>query len=239
MHIIYIDDSGDNQISIYSALAIPVEHWKTAFSQTLQYRSKLKKVHGIYVYKELHAWEFVSGRGSIANHVIPKQVRVNVFNETLDFMLTIPGIRLFNVAFPKSQQLQGFERLINRINRTLEKWNSQAILVCDQGNELALTRLIRRMTVYNPIPSSFGTWQDSRKSWKNIPIDRIIEDPFFKDSSQSRFIQMCDFAAYSLLRRENQLPSKNKYGLHQSFSRLLPICVHEVAPRDPDGIIRP
>lgn len=95
------------------------------------------------------------------------------------------------------------------------------------------------MGVYNPIPSRFGVWTDTGLPTKNIPIDRIIEDPFFKKSEQSYFIQLTDFCAYALLRRERPVPSKTKYGIDQAFNLLSPILVREASTRDPEGIIRP
>lgn len=37
---------------------------------------------------------------------------------------------------------------------------------------------------------------------KNIPLERIIEDPVFKQSHQSYMIQLADCVAFSLLKRE-------------------------------------
>jgi len=239
MHLIYIDDSADEKLALYSALAIPVEHWRESFSMIKEFRSKLRKEHGIYVSKELHAWKFVSGRGNISDRVVTKFERVTVFNEALGLITQLPDVRLFNTVFPKSQMMRAYERLMNRINRTLQAWNSHGILVCDKGNELAYTQLVRRMGVYNPIPSAYNPSWNTGASWRNVPIDRIVEDPFFKPSDQSFFIQLCDFSAYALLRRENPLESKSKYGLDKSFEILTSILVREANRRDPYGIIRP
>lgn len=78
---------------------------------------------------------------------------------------------------------------------------------------------------YNPIPSKYGLWLDTGEAYKNIPIDRILEDPLFKDSEQSYFIQLVDFCAYALLRRERPIHSKTKYGLDKAFDILSPILV--------------
>jgi hypothetical protein len=67
----------------------------------------------------------------------------------------------------------------------------------------------------------------------------VIEDPFFKKSQQSYFIQLADFCAYALLRRERPLPSKTRYGLDQAFSLLSSILVRQASQRDSEGIIRP
>lgn len=146
---------------------------------------------------------------------------------------------MFNAVFPASADEKAFEWLLNRINRTMLAWDSFAILVSDQGKEPAYTRLVRRMYVYNPIPSKFGLWEESGAFWKNMPLERVVEDPFFKDSSQSYFIQLVDFCAYALLRRENPLPSKSKYALDKAFTHLHPILVTEATRKDPEGIIRP
>jgi hypothetical protein len=120
----------------------------------------------------------------------------------------------------------------------MQAWGSHAILLCDEGKEADYTRLVRKMSVFNPIPSQYGVWQDTGSTTRNIPIDRIIEDPFFKKSERSYFIQMADFCAYALLRKERPIPSKSRYGLDSVFMELEPICVKEANPRDPYGIIR-
>jgi len=239
MHLIYTDESRDEALCIFSALAIPMDQWRMAFQAIRNFRRALKKTYGIFVYKELHAWKFVSGRGAISSQIVTKSQRCGIFREALQMTATLPGARLFNACFPRNQDERAFERLVNRINRTLETWGSYAILISDKGKEVAYTRLLRRMNVYNPIPSGYGVWPDTGDRFKNIPITRVIEDPFFKDSAQSYFIQIVDFAAYSLLRRERPVPSKSRYGLDRAFQILQPILVVEANRRDPEGIIRP
>jgi hypothetical protein len=55
MHLIYIEDSADEHLAVFSALAIPVEQWRTCFGMLRDFRRALKHAHGIYIYKELHA----------------------------------------------------------------------------------------------------------------------------------------------------------------------------------------
>lgn len=239
MHLIYVDDSRDERLCVFSALAIPVDQWHEAFRQVREFRRALRLAYGIYVYKELHAWKFVSGRGDISDRVVTKGQRCAIFKDALTMVANLPGARLFNAVFPSKDDERAFEWMLNRINRTLEAWGSHAVLICDEGKDVNYTRLVRRMYVYNPIPSQLGVWADIGVSWKNIPLSRIVEDPFFKDSAQSYFVQLVDFAAYALLRKERPLPSKTKYGLDKAFYELDPILVREARPRDPEGIIRP
>ena len=239
MHLIYIDDSGDEELCVFSALALPIDQWHTAFQRVRDFRRELRRAYGIYVYKELHAWKFVSGRGRPSDRVVTKGQRAAIFREALKVMAGLPGAQLFNAVFPRKQDEKAFEWMLNRVNRALQAWGSYAVLVCDKGKEIAYTRLVRRMYVYNPIPSRYGVWADTGKSWKNIPLDRVVEDPFFKDSAQSYFIQLVDFSAYALLRRERPIASKSKYSLDTAFNILGPILVREASRKDPEGIIRP
>jgi len=239
MHIIYVDDSGDEELAIFSALAIPVRQWHRCFQEVRDFRRELKRLYGIYVYKELHAWKFVSGRGRPSPEIITKSQRSRIFIEALKMVAALPGVRLFNSVFPKFREQDAFEWMLNRINRTLISWDSHGLIISDEGKEPVYTRLVRRMYVFNPIPSRYGEWGDTGAGWKNIPLDRLVEDPFFKDSSQSYFVQLVDFCAYSLLRRERPVPSRSKYGIDKAFSNLSPILVTEATHKDPEGIIWP
>lgn len=236
MHLVYIDDSYEKPTEIFSALVVPANHWLDAFSIVKDWRKKIRVTDGIFLGAELHATNFVSGRGRISPRTVPKGRRCQIFRECLEMLANNDHLSLFNVVL--SRRDWAFERLVNRINRTMREWDSQAVLICDEGNEAGYTKLLRKMSVHNPIPSQFGIWRDTGKTYRNIPLDRIIEDPFFRDSARSYFIQLADFCAYALLRREREIASKNRYDLHKAFKRLEPICFKAANRRDPFGVIR-
>lgn len=213
MHLVYIDDSGDEELSIFSALTIRADKWHSCLEEIKDFRRDIQTSDGISVYAEFHAWKFVSGRGKIADSVVPKGRRCQIFKQTLQMAAMLPEARLFNAVFPTKASGHAYEALLGGINRTLQIWNSHAILICDEGKDAIYTRLVRRM-----------------QTLENGAIDRILEDPFFKQSNQSYFIQMSDFCAYALLRQEHPIESKTKYGLDQAFNLLEPIS---------EGIIRP
>jgi hypothetical protein len=120
----------------------------------------------------------------------------------------------------------------------MQAWDSHTILFCDEGKEAPYKKLIRRMGVFNPIPSQFGVWSDTGEAGKNIPIDRVVEDPVFKDSAESFFIQAVDFVAYALLRRERPAGPTLRYHASDAFNVLMPILVTQATKRDPEGILR-
>lgn len=237
MHIFYIDDSRDEEICIFSALSFPGESWKEAFTRVKDFRKELKASDGIYVRKEFHATDFVGGRSAIADKTIFKGRRCEIFKQTLAMTAELPGASLINVCLPADKENWAFERLLNRINTAMVKSDSHAVVICDQGKDLIYGRIARKLGVFNMIPSLFGTWKEGEET-KNIPTERILEDIIFKDSRRSYFIQLADFCAYALLRKEHRLPSKDKYGLHEAFQLLYPILNRNASYKDPEGIVR-
>lgn len=236
MHLIYMDDSGDEHTRVFSALAIPLDHWRDSFEHIRNYRRTLRQQCGVFVKVEFHATEFVSGRGRISNQAIGKYQRSQLFRQTLSEIIQLPGVRLFNAVAAKSNEPRLYERLLNRVNRTLLAWKSRGLLISDEGKDY--TSLVRRMGAHNPIPSMYGGWPSG--ATKNIVLAQIYEDPVFRKSHRSYFIQLADFCAYALLRSERQVASKNKYGIHRAFDILTPICTPECFGNDPRrlGIIR-
>jgi len=239
VHLFYLDDSRDEQLCIFTALAIPVPAWRRCLDMLKEFRRSIRRSHGVFVHRELHAWKLVSGRGRIADRIVTKYERSRIFRDFLSTVAALPGASVFNACFSKKDDMIALERLLNRINRTLRTWNSHGIIISDEGKELEYTRLVRKMGVFNPIPSMFGRWKETGEAYKNIPIDRIVEDPFFKRSQQSYFVQAADCVAYALLRRERPVPSKTRYGIHEAFRLLSKVLFREASRRDPEGIIRP
>lgn len=233
VHFVYIDDSGDETVRAYSALAIADVDWKDTFARIKEYRRELKRRYGIFVTEELHATDFVAGRGRVSTHVVAKGTRCRIFRETLAFVAQFRGVRLFNAIAPKANESLIFERLMNRMNTNMRKSGSNALIIHDHGKDY--TSLVRRLCVYNPIQSMYGRWP-SGKTHKNIPLDNILEDIMFRDSARSYFIQLVDFCAYALFRSEYPLPSKTKYNLDQAFTELHGVCIPACFSGDPKGL---
>jgi hypothetical protein len=239
MWLVYLDESKeDNKFYVYSALVVESDSWNDTFNAIKAFRQDLRKRHGIFMRQELHAWKFASGKGQIATKPIAKAARARIFEEVMQF---IANPKLFKIiSSVNTEEFYAFDRLINRINRTAEAHKTNAILICDEGQEAQFTRRLRKMRVHNPIPSNQGTWGNLGTTTKNITTDRIIEDPFFKDSSASYFIQLVDFCAYALLRSERPLQSRTALGYDKMYDLLKPITLSVNNSKDPRqlGIIR-
>jgi hypothetical protein len=236
MWFAYLDESKDNNgFFIYTALVINGERWASTFGKVKAFRQQLKQKHGIYISQELHAWKFAAGKGQIADHPIYKPERAEIFRKVLRFVAESKCFAI--VSSCNTNEQYAFERLMNRINRTAARFDQSVLLFFDQGEEAEITRRIRRMRIHNPISSRFGKWIGTGNATKSIPLSNCVEDPVFKDSKASYFIQLADFCAYALLRMERPIPSRSALGYDTMYEELIPrlvdqnLCAHVRSPK--------
>jgi hypothetical protein len=126
-----------------------------------------------------------------------------------------------------------------QIAARLKLFRSRAIVIADEGREHQITSAFRKMHVFNHVPSQFGKWENGSPT-KNIPARRIIEDPIFKQSNRSYFLQLIDCIAFALLKRD-VVPTKRiaELGVPPMFEQhLAGICYLPACRRDPLGIVR-
>lgn len=243
MFLFYLDESYDSNAFVLTAIRFKSERWRDAFDATKAFRRYLGSTYGLYVSKELHATEFVAGRGRYAAKPIGKHQRVQIFKEVLHFITGLPEVEVLSVKItvpgcPVDPHLRAFERMLNRIHASLEDYKTEGLLILDEGKEGMLRKIARQMTAINWIPSKYGTWADGNKS-KNLTLHRLIEDPLFKASHNSYFLQFADIVAFALLKREvPPTPRVTKYGLHKMFDFLKPVLCLKACTSDPLGIVR-
>lgn len=226
--LFYIDESFDAQKFCLSAIGLTHVHWRDCFGLVREHREMLKRDHGIFMRKEIHSAEFVTGRGRIPDRTIGKHERSRIFRGWLRLIARLPKVMVINVCLDvpgsKDVQLQAWDRLLNRIERTmlafeereiplrraliseigtamsegrrnqlelrLNRYRPVGIIVADQGREYEITKVIRKMSVFNLIPSMKGSWNDGNRT-KNIPVRRVIEDPIFKEIASVIFHSAC------------------------------------------------
>lgn len=141
MFLFYVDGSADHHYYTFSGIGVPEENWRTVFDGVKDFRSKLRKQYGIFIRKELHAWKFLSGRGRPSDTHLSKPTRATIFREALALLTSFEplGVLVFNAAL--NNEDWAFERLLNRINRTMTQRSTKAILICDEGKEEHYTAL--------------------------------------------------------------------------------------------------
>ena len=234
MRLIYIDESKDiqNDICAYSALCINSEEWHPVFDELVEFRRSLKSHYSIPVTFEMHASDFTAGRGKYLFNSINRDDRITIYKSFISVAAKWTDIRVLNaIGRLRSGQFRIFEWLIKHLDTMLRIEGGYGLLICDEGDNSVLTKVTRKMRKGMVVPSksSNGIISQSRN---------IVEDPVFKDSCESYFIQLVDFIVHAFLRFE--YPLKNKAFLEDIFLQLEPVLYGKTLLRDVKklGIIR-
>ena len=105
---------------------------------------------------------------------------------------------------------------IQRIENTSHgQWNY--MIITDEGRLSPMRKTARAIRAYNPIQSYFGI--------NNMPIKGLIEDILAKDTSESYFIQICDFVSfftdlyYRVMFKKEPLPKRVERVIDSIFVR--------------------
>lgn len=252
MYFMYVDESGDSGLVnspkrhfILTGLVVHETRWRLCLDRLISFRRRIKSGFGLKLSEELHAYALVNSPGSLKR--IKRNDRLTIVRAFADELASINDFRVINVVVDKQSKAQDYDvfekawsALIQRFENTLNQGNFPApahshehgMILPDRTDDKKLTQLLRKMRHYNPVPNSIGS------GYRNLSITRITEDPIFKDSEHSYFIQSADMAAYLL--QQNLEPSsymRKKSGTNY-FYRLKPILFTPATRNDPHGIVR-
>jgi len=130
LRLFYIDESHDSNLFCLSAISIRYVDWNECFDIVRKHRKELKDQDGVYLRKEIHANELVSGHGKYSDQVLGKHQRSRIFFSLLDLITHFPNVFVINVAIPKrgckDPELVAWDRLVNRIERTLRAFDRRS-----------------------------------------------------------------------------------------------------------------
>ncbi len=200
----------------------------------------MREKYGLSLKTELHAAELIRVNKTDEYKKISKSNRVMIIKEFIRNMpIIFNDAKIINVCFRKEDhpevpefQTIAWTRLIQRYDTYLKKTATEkGIIVCDDSDEPLIRGLLRKMRVYNPVPSHFTDYY-------NVPTDNIIEDVFTRRSHHSYYIQAVDFVSHILYRKEYPKGSLKKFGLEKLFDDLEPILFKQASKSDPLGIVR-
>lgn len=226
MKLIYIDESGtfndgltlveaktNKRKSLYfvlSALIVDLDDWEKVFGRFKKLRSDVRHNYNIKKSEQLHAYELAGGTG-VWKHRRYKHLTSPKRQRLLKYLLTnyatwpelsvitvvVSKLTLYPSIQPNTARQVAYENLFNRIDKTFagsaEEGNGQQYIVVNDGQEDAeIIKHLRKMRAYNSVRMSNGDTVDTR-------IKGLVEDPFFKTSKHSYFLQCIDHIAYSTL----------------------------------------
>lgn len=254
MYFLYVDESGDSGLrpgaSPYFALSGVVIHelrWNEYLEQIVDFRKRMRTTFGLLLREEIHAAHFLNRPGSLVR--IKRNDRLSIIRHFTNEIAGMTDLSVINVVVDKSTKAIGYDvlenawgALIQRFSNTLSHRNFNGpanpadfgMIVPDMSETKKITQILRKMRRYNPVPNQarYGA------GYRNLQIKNLVEDPYFKDSAHSYFIQAADLCAFNLY--QHIAPSayiKKKTG-HGYFTRMDPILCKVASSSDPAGIVR-
>lgn len=253
MFLMYVDESGDcglvgspTQYFVLTGLVVHELRWRTTLDTLIDFRRRMKARFGLKLREEIHAAHFINSPGELKR--IPRHERLLILRLFADELARIPDLNIINVVVNKAGRTAGYDvfesswmTLLQRFENTIRARNfpgpanadERGMVLPDQTDMGKVTQLLRRMRRFNPIPSQFGF-----TGYRNLLVNNIIEDPFFKLSHQSLFTQAVDVAAYFLYQTLAPNSFIKKQGARNYFSRLDPILCKHASRTDPRGVVR-
>jgi hypothetical protein len=166
------------------------------------------------------------------------QSLVGVFPTAKTFSVYVDKDAAFQSNYRRENYLTlAWNYLLNRYHRFLEHNcdNAPGVVISDDSASSTIRSLMRKMRVYNPLPSHYDP-----RGFYNAPVRTIIEDPFFRESQHSYFVQIADIISHSLYRKLYVKGSYRRYNLHKFYDYLDPIILKTATSKDPlnMGIVR-
>jgi hypothetical protein len=251
----YVDESGDAGLDpasptryfVLTGLVVHELRWQNCLEELLSFRRRIRDTYNLKLREELHAARFITRPGALVR--IKRNDRLAIIRHMADQLAAMSDLTLINVVVDKATKAEGYDvfemawkTLIQRFENTLSRRNfagpanpdDKGMLFPDHTDDKRLSLLLRKMRQYNPIPSQ----QQYGSGFRNLQIANIIEDPNFKDSEHSYFVQAADLAAYVLYQSIEPNSYMKKKGGHRYFSRLEPVLCKVASSSDPMGIVR-
>jgi Protein of unknown function (DUF3800) len=250
MYLMYVDESGDTglvgsptRFFTLSGIVVHESNWREFINTLIAFRKTLRSVYGLPIRGEIHASEFINKRP----FDLDRHVRLAILRNCLDELAKMDFISVTNVVVRKAGKPADFDvfnaawgTLFQRFENTLVHGNfpgahrnDHGMVISDATAGRKLASLVRRMAVYNYIPHDPARGGGAR----NIPIRRVIEDPYGKDSRETLPIQMADVIAYFLQQRFAPNSYVRRQRAQNYFERLLPVLNVRASRFDKLGIV--
>jgi hypothetical protein len=213
MRIFYVDDSGEEEIAVLGVLSFEIVDWRQTLTEWLGWRKWLWKHYRLPTDFELHAQEFVSGRGTISyrgdeGEVIHPDIdrvlglRKEAYRRCLAQIDRQEEISVLAVASPNMTVGELYHWWIGELDELLADRDEEAIIVVDGLDDSS----------YRPAHRAL-----------DLRARRIIEDPLMQSSRHSQLIQMADLIAHAAF--QHLAGDAKKRFMWDWYPRLLPNSV--------------
>jgi hypothetical protein len=221
---------------IFSGLIVPSDKWKVSLDLLKAFRRKIAREAFLPYDVEFHCAEMIDPHKIKEFRTISVPDRWKLIEEYAETIGSFKNFSIISVVIDKVKSpLQATEyltacvtKLYQAFDELLRAKEQNGIVFFDRANEKNVNTHVRKL---------LGTGA-SGESIPGVRIGWVIEDPIFRVSHDSIFIQSADVIAYTLKEKEFPQASRQKHQAHKIFNRKLSDICYRSKIADEDGIIR-
>lgn len=249
MYFCYVDESGDpgsynpekpdktgTPYFILSGIIVPVANWKIALGTLKSFRKKIAGEDFLPYHIEFHCAEMIDPHKVKEFTSIGVRDRWKLIEEFAGIVGNQSGFQILAVVLDKAKSeikqddylTTSVTRIYQAFDEFLKENREHGLLLFDRANEKHITTHVRKL---------LGTGA-SGETVPNIRIGWVVEDPIFRISAESLFVQSADVVAYTLKEQEFPSGSRKKYNADRIFRKQLTNACFKSAVADEEGIVR-
>lgn len=193
--LIYVDDSGHPQsgLVVFGWVEFSPARWNGILRSWLDTRKMLWREFGIPIVNELHATEYVNGRGRISRRVPDRHVHEGV-EHWKDFGREVAEVCLETLRSTEGLGVGAVWRRADPRQVNATRRSSYAALVTRLESELARTDSLA--LVFMDGDGSDTSYRTTHRALR-LADRRVVEDAIHVDSRTSQLVQMADLVAWS------------------------------------------
>lgn len=205
MFLAYYDESGDDGSPPHTSsplfvLTTVYQHhlvWKENYERVKAFKRQLAQDFPFPFHEEMHTREFLLSKNPYHHWNISDADRAHIIDLYCQLCAQL-SLKIINLVIVKPRlQRSGVDVLdtaltfsVQRIENDLAaEPHNRFMIITDWGRVGKMRKTTRRVQKINFIPSKFGPTPRRQE------IQKLIEDPLPKDSSESYFIQLADLVA--------------------------------------------
>ena len=247
MRIYYVMEAQGHRCHVRTALGVDARAWNRLHRRVRGWLRQLEQHYGIPANADLRPGDLLTAAMTpppscdCGCHRQPSSQRVEVVAQGLrvveDFAVETGGVQAINVCLDMDEapahRRVSLDRLFNRVNATAAREGGHALLIFGQEPEETVLRTYERLRSYNPVPVRIGACGDGWRT-RNLPIDRIIGGPVFRNPETDCLLKVAGMTAHALLWREEPGAGVNL----DAFAVLGRALNRSAERRDPHGVVR-
>jgi len=249
MFFCYIDESGDcgmydsknpkqtgSPYFIVTGLIIHSSKWKVSLGTLKAFRKQLARESYLPYDVEFHCAEMIDPHKikEYSSISVPDRWKlIERYAETIGEQKSFSIISVVinkesSKVNPSNYLTSAISKIYQAFDEFLKNKEENGLVFFDRANEKHINTHVRKLLGTG---ASGDTIPDIRIGW-------VIEDPIFRVSTDSMFIQSSDVIAYTLKEKDFPQTSRKKFQADRIFSRKLNSICYKSQLSDDDGIIR-